>query len=277
MPLFAGFNRREIEALGRLMDEIDVKEGRVLTREGASGREFFIVVSGSVRVERNGRKVNEPGPGDFLGDPALWDRAEGLIRDALDEAGIEYRLKPKDGTFYAPKIDLYVDDALGREWQMATIQVDLTMLPERFDLSYIDEHGSPQRPIAIHRAIYGTLERFIGILTEHFAGAFPFWLAPVQATIIPIADRHLPAAGELAAELAARGLRVEVDRSDNRMQNKIRLAQEQKVPLMLVLGDREVEARTVAVRHRDGRQEPGVGWDELGTRLAEQVRTRTVG
>ena len=216
-------------------------------------------------------------PDDFLGDPALWDRAEGLIRDALDEAGIEYRLKPKDGTFYAPKIDLYVDDALGREWQMATIQVDLTMLPERFDLSYIDEHGSPQRPIAIHRAIYGTLERFIGILTEHFAGAFPLWLAPVQATIIPIADRHLPAAGELAAELAARGLRVEVDRSDNRMQNKIRLAQEQKVPLMLVLGDREVEARTVAVRHRDGRQEPGVGWDELGTRLAEQVRTRTVG
>jgi threonyl-tRNA synthetase len=159
---------------------------------------------------------------------------------------------------------------------MATIQIDLSMLPERFDLSYIDESGQPQRPIAIHRAIYGSLERFIAILVEHFGGAFPLWLAPVQAVVIPIADRHLPAAGELAAALAARGLRVEVDRSDNRMQNKIRLAQEQKVPLMLVLGDREVEARTVALRHRDGHQEPGVSWDELGMRLAAEVGSRAV-
>ena len=111
-------------------------------------------------------------------------------------------MKPKDGTFYAPKIDIYIDDALGREWQMATIQADLTMLPERFDLTYIDEEGQPQRPIAIHRAIYGSLERFIGILVEHFAGAFPLWLAPVQATIIPIADRHIEAATELAGRPA---------------------------------------------------------------------------
>ena len=134
---------------------------------------------------------------------------------------------------------------------MATIQVDLVMLPERFDLTYIDENGQPQRPIAIHRAIYGSLERFIGILVEHFAGAFPLWLAPVQAVVIPIADRHIEAAEELAAVLRARGLRVEVDASDNRMQNKIRLAQEQKVPYMLVLGDREIEARTVAPRARN--------------------------
>ena len=131
-------------------------------------------------------------------------------------------VKPKDGTFYAPKIDIYIDDALGREWQMATIQVDLTMLPERFDLTYIDEEGKPQRPIAIHRAIYGSLERFIGILVEHFAGAFPLWLAPVQAVVIPIADRHIEAASELAGVLRARGLRVEVDGSSNRMQYKIR-------------------------------------------------------
>ena len=218
-------------------------------------------------------------PDKALGDPALWDRAEQLIREAFASADITYTLKPKDGTFYAPKIDIYIDDALGREWQMATIQVDLVMLPERFDLTYIDENGQPQRPIAIHRAIYGSLERFIGILVEHFAGAFPLWLAPVQAVIIPIADRHADAADELAGVLRGRGLRVEVDRSDNRMQNKIRLAQEQKVPYMLVLGDREIEARTVAPRARNaarGEQQEPVAWDALADRLASESEARTV-
>jgi threonyl-tRNA synthetase len=218
-------------------------------------------------------------PDKAIGDPALWERAEQLIREAFAAADISYDLKPKDGTFYAPKIDIYIDDALGREWQMATIQVDLVMLPERFDLTYIDENGQPQRPIAIHRAIYGSLERFIGILVEHFAGAFPFWVAPVQAVVIPIADRHIEAAQELAGVLRARGLRVEVDGSDNRMQNKIRLAQEQKVPYMLVLGDREIEARTVAPRARNaarGEQQEAVAWDDLADRLAEEARARTV-
>ena len=225
-------------------------------------------------------------PDKALGDPALWERAEQLIREAFAAADISYTLKPKDGTFYAPKIDIYIDDALGREWQMATIQVDLSMLPERFDLTYIDEHGQPQRPIAIHRAIYGSLERFIGILIEHFAGALPLWLAPVQAVVIPIADRHIEAAEELAGVLRARGLRVEVDGSDNRMQNKIRLAQEQKVPYMLVLGDREIEARTVAPRARNaragssrrpspGRRSP-TGWRRSRERrLAWRLRRRT--
>src|SRR4029078_5249044 len=189
-------------------------------------------------------------PDKAIGDPALWERAEQLIREAFAAADISYDLKPKDGTFYAPKIDIYIDDALGREWQMATLQVDFVMLPERFYLTYIDENGQPQRPIAIHRAIYGSLERFIGILVEHFAGAFPLWVAPVQAVVIPIADRHIEAAEELAGVLRARRLRVEVDRSDNRMQNKIRLAQEQKVPYMLVLGDREIEAREGTLRRR---------------------------
>jgi threonyl-tRNA synthetase len=215
-------------------------------------------------------------PDKALGDPALWDRAEGLMREALERSGVDYRVKAGDGAFYAPKIDIQVEDALGREWQTATIQVDLVMLPERFDLWYIDEEGQQRRPVAIHRAIYGSLERFIGVITEHFAGAFPLWCAPVQAVVIPIADRHVPAADELAASLRARGLRVEVDGSDNRMQNKIRLAQEQKVPYMLVLGDREVEARTVALRPRTGDQEPGVTWDALADRLAEEVRTRAV-
>ncbi len=213
-------------------------------------------------------------PDKAIGDPALWDRAEALIKAALDKAGGDYMVKPKDGTFYAPKIDIYIDDALGREWQMATIQVDLTMLPERFDLNYIDEHGEPQRPIAIHRAIYGSLERFIGILVEHFAGAFPLWLAPVQAVVIPIADRHVEAGEELAVLLRSRGLRVEVDRSDNRMQNKIRLAQEQKVPYMIVLGDREIEARTASPRTRAGEQQPAEPWDSFADRLAAESASR---
>ena len=219
-------------------------------------------------------------PDKALGDPALWEQAESVIRDALDRSESEYVVKPKDGTFYAPKIDIYIDDVLGREWQLATIQADLVGLPERFDLTYIDENGQPRRPIVIHRAIYGSLERFIAILIEHFAGAFPLWLAPVQAVVIPIADRHIEAAEELAALLRDRGLRVEVDASDNRMQNKIRLAQEQKVPYMLVLGDREVEARTVAPRARNaarGEQQEAVPWETLAARLAEESRERLVG
>jgi threonyl-tRNA synthetase len=213
-------------------------------------------------------------PDKALGDPLLWEKAEALIFDALKASGAKYGVKPKDGTFYAPKIDIYIDDALGREWQMATLQVDLVMLPERFDLTYVDEEGRPQRPMAIHRAIYGSLERFIGILIEHFAGALPFWVAPVQAVVIPIADRHNDAARELAELLSARGLRVEVDDSSNRMQNKIRLAQEQKVPYMLVLGDREIEARAAAPRTRGGEQLPVEGWDELAERLAGEAAER---
>jgi threonyl-tRNA synthetase len=213
-------------------------------------------------------------PEKALGDPALWERAEKFMREALESSGMRYRTKEGDGAFYAPKIDIQVEDALGREWQTATIQVDLVMLPERFDLTYVDENGDHVRPVAIHRAIYGSLERFIGVLVEHFAGAFPVWCAPVQAVVIPIADRHIEPANELAALLSARKLRVEVDASDSRMQNKIRLAQEQKVPYMLVLGDREVEARTVAIRNRAGQQENGVGWDAFIDRLAEETASR---
>jgi threonyl-tRNA synthetase len=215
-------------------------------------------------------------PDKAIGDPALWERAESITKGTLDRMGAPYVTKPKDGTFYAPKIDIYIDDALGREWQMATIQIDLVMLPERFDLTYIDEDGKPQRPIAIHRAIYGSLERFIGILIEHFAGALPLWLAPVQAVIIPIADRHVPAAEELATVLRGHGLRVEVDDSSNRMQYKIRTAQEQKVPYMVVLGDREIEARTASPRTRAGEQQPPEDWDRFAERLAEQSRARTI-
>jgi threonyl-tRNA synthetase len=213
-------------------------------------------------------------PEKALGDPALWDKAESQIKAALDALGKPYRLKPGDGAFYAPKIDIQIDDALGREWQTATIQVDLVMLPERFDCTYIDENGQAVRPMTIHRAIYGSLERFIGVLVEHFAGAFPVWCSPVQAILIPIADRHVEGARELAGLMEAAKLRVEVDDSDSRMQNKIRLAQEQKVPYMLVLGDREIEGRTVAIRNRAGEQENGVPWDVLISRLVEETAAR---
>jgi threonyl-tRNA synthetase len=192
----------------------------------------------------------------------------------LKASGVNYRVKPGDGAFYAPKIDIQIADALGREWQTATIQVDRLMLPERFDLQYVDEHGERQRPVAIHRAILGSLERFIGVITEHFAGAFPFWCSPVQAVVIPIADRHNEAAASLADVLRARGIRVEVDDSSNRMQNKIRLAQEQKVPYMLVLGDREIEARQAAPRTRSGEQLAPVGWEVLAGRLADEAAAR---
>ena len=221
-------------------------------------------------------------PDKALGDPALWDKAEALIREALDALRrCPGRSSPRTARSTRPRSTSTSRTRSAASWQTATIQVDLTMLPERFDLTYIDEDGQPQRPMAIHRAIYGSLERFIGILVEHFAGAFPLWLAPVQAVVIPIADRHVEPARELAAELRAAGVRfVEVDDSDNRMQNKIRLAQGQKVPYMLILGDREVEARTAAVRRRGAaRDEPQevLPWAELAWRLGEEIRERAWG
>ncbi|MBX5492937.1 MAG: threonine--tRNA ligase [Chloroflexi bacterium] len=190
-------------------------------------------------------------PEKALGDPALWAQAERALAEALEANGIAYELKPGEGAFYGPKIDVDIDDALGRSWQLATIQLDFQQ-PERFALEYIGDDGQPHRPVMIHRAIYGTYERFLGILTEHYAGAFPLWLAPVQAVVIPVADRHVPYAEQVAAQLRAAGLRVEVDGRSERMQAKIRDAQLQKVPYMLVVGDKEVEAGTVAVRERSG-------------------------
>jgi threonyl-tRNA synthetase len=216
-------------------------------------------------------------PEKALGDPALWKEAEASLLAALEASGMSFRVVPGDGSFYGPKIDILIEDALGREWQTATIQEDRVMLPERFDLTYTDEHGQEQRPVAVHRAIYGSFERFIAVLLEHFAGALPFWCTPVQAVVVPIAERHNGAAGELGALLDGRGLRVEVDDSDLRMQNKIRVAQEQKVPYMLVLGDREVEGRTATVRRRGaekGAAQDTLGWDVLAERLVDEASRR---
>lgn len=212
-------------------------------------------------------------PPKAMGDPKLWEIAEEALRQALERRGIEYGLKEGEGAFYGPKIDVQVKDAIGRDWQLATVQLDFQM-PERFELEYMDRDGTPRRPVMIHRAIFGSFERFIGILTEHYAGAFPVWLAPVQAVVIPITDRHIPYAREIGVKLRAAGLRVEVDDRSERMQAKIRDAQLQKVPYMLIVGDREQAAGTVAVRLRTGEDLGAMSLEAFLNRALEAVRTR---
>jgi threonyl-tRNA synthetase len=186
-----------------------------------------------------------------VGDVDQWRDAEEALEAALKRANIPYDIDPGGGAFYGPKIDLKIKDALGREWQLSTIQFDFN-LPERFDMTYIAEDGQAHRPYMVHRALLGSMERFFGVLIEHFAGAFPVWLSPVQAVLIPIADRHVAYCEEAAGRLKAAGLRVEVDAGSERMGNKIRLAQKLKIPYMLVVGDKEQEANQVAVRLRSG-------------------------
>jgi threonyl-tRNA synthetase len=186
-----------------------------------------------------------------VGDPEQWRAAEAALEDTLKRSGIPYDVDEGGGAFYGPKIDLKVKDAINREWQLTTIQFDFNN-PERFDLTYMGEDGQPHRPYMVHRALLGSMERFFGILIEHYGGAFPVWLAPVQAMLIPIADRHVEYARQVAVQLKGTGLRAEVDDSGDRMANKIRKAQEQKVPYMLVVGDKEMQAGAVAVRLRNG-------------------------
>jgi threonyl-tRNA synthetase len=189
--------------------------------------------------------------GKAAGDPQQWQDAEQALEAALKRAGIRYDIDPGGGAFYGPKIDLKISDALGREWQLSTIQFDFNM-PERFGMTYIGEDGQPHQPYMVHRALLGSMERFFGVLIEHYAGAFPVWLSPVQAIFIPIADRHVPYCEEAAERLRTAGLRVEVDNSGERMGNKIRLAQKRKIPYMLVVGDKEQAAHQVSVRLRSG-------------------------
>jgi len=188
-------------------------------------------------------------PDKAAGTPEEWEAPTEALQKALIRAGIGYQVDEGEATFYGPKIDIKVRDALGREWQLSTIQFDFT-LPERFDLKFIGEDGQEHRPYMIHRALLGSMERFMGVLIEHFAGSFPVWLAPVQAVIIPIADRHLNYAQEIAQELQTNDIRVEVNDRNERMNAKIRDAQNQKIPYMLVVGDREVEQNGVSVRLR---------------------------
>ena len=212
-------------------------------------------------------------PSEFLGRPEQWDHAEAELKRALDAVGEPYTINEGDGAFYGPKIDFDVTDAIGREWQCATVQLDY-QLPDRFDLKYTGADNAEHRPVVIHRAIFGSFERFVALLIEHFAGVWPLWLAPVQAVVLPISDRHLSYAKQIRDQLAAAGLRVDLDDRQEKIGYKIREAQLQKVPYMLVTGDREAAENAVSVRSRTGGDLGGrpvadfiaAALDEIGTK-----------
>jgi threonyl-tRNA synthetase len=212
-------------------------------------------------------------PPEFLGEIATWDHAEAQLKAALDRSGLVYELNAGDGAFYGPKIDFDITDAIGRKWQCATIQLDYQQ-PENFDLKYVGADNTEHRPVVIHRAIVGSFERFIALLIEHYAGAFPLWLAPVQVVVVPIADRHLPYAETVRAQLAAAGLRVELDGRQEKIGSKIREAQLQKVPYMLVAGDREAADGTVSVRSRAGGDQGARRVDEFVAAATDEIRRR---
>jgi threonyl-tRNA synthetase len=191
--------------------------------------------------------VNDPNSDKYAGELHMWQRGVAAIKQAADKVGMEYTVEEGEAAFYGPKLDFIFRDVLKREWQLGTVQVDF-LLPQRFDLEYTGEDGLKHRPIMIHRAPFGSMERFTGILIEHFNGAFPLWLSPVQVEMIPIADRHVDYAEKIATKLRVAGMRVEVDNSSERMNKKIRNAQLQKIPYMLVVGDKEAAEEAVAVR-----------------------------
>ncbi|HOG13672.1 MAG TPA: threonine--tRNA ligase [Synergistales bacterium] len=204
----------------------------------------------SYRVELSTR------PEKAMGDPLMWEKAERALQEALEEFGVPFRLNPGDGAFYGPKIDFHLEDCIGRTWQCGTIQLDFQM-PEKFDMTYIGPDGNEHRPVMLHRTILGSLERFMGILIEHYAGAFPFWLSPIQVRIVPVKEEHAPYASEVESRLKGLGYRVETDARDEKLGKKIRDAQVEKIPYMVVIGSREVENVTLSVRDR--------GEGDLGT------------
>jgi threonyl-tRNA synthetase len=215
-------------------------------------------------------------PPERIGDDAMWDRAEAALQGALDATGQPYQTDPGDGAFYGPKVDFHVADSIGRTWQLGTIQLDYAA-PERFDLTYVGEDNHPHRPVVIHRAISGSFERFLGILIEHFAGAFPLWLAPEQARVLPVSDHQLEAATRVADRLKAAGLRASLDASNETLSYRIRDAELFKLPYVVVVGQREADAGTVALRVRGaGNKQEIMAVAELEGRLVEQAATRAL-
>jgi threonyl-tRNA synthetase len=211
-------------------------------------------------------------PEKFVGEVAQWDEAEKALYDALKKSGLPYEMDPGGGAFYGPKIDLKLRDAIGREWQCSTLQVDF-QLPERFDLTYVGQDGQKHRTVMIHRALYGSIERFFAVLVEHYAGAFPLWIAPVQARVITVSEKQDAWAAEVEKTLKDRGFRVDADLSSDKLGAKIRRAQMEKVPFMLVCGDKEVAARAVAPRTREGQQLPAMALEDFVRYLAAEAET----
>jgi threonyl-tRNA synthetase len=212
-------------------------------------------------------------PDERIGDDAMWDSAEAMLEQALTDKGLEYTVNEGDGAFYGPKIDLHFKDSLGRSWQLGTVQLDYNF-PERFDLTYVGPDNADHRVVMLHRALFGSFERFIGILLEHTGGELPLWLAPVQAVVLPIADRHNEAAAATAQRLREAGVRAEVDDRTESVGRKIREAELGKIPYMLVVGDREAENGAVSVRRHGQGDEGSIALDELIGRLRDEVAAR---
>ncbi len=215
-------------------------------------------------------------PTDAIGEAELWENAQNALRRVIGENNLEYEVDEGGGAFYGPKIDIKIQDALGREWQTTTIQFDFN-LPERFNMTYVGVDGKEHQPYMIHRALLGSWERFFGLLIEHFAGAFPVWLSPVQAVVIPIAERHNEYALQVESELKAVNIRVNIDGSSERMNHRIRQAQLEKIPYMLVVGDKEMESGQVAVRSRTGEQLPPQSITQIKNRMMEIIKRRAIG
>ena len=214
-------------------------------------------------------------PDDHIGSVEDWDIATAALADAITSIGKEYKINPGDGAFYGPKLDFHISDCLNRTWQCGTIQLDY-QLPGRFNIEYVGDDGEKHTPVMIHRVVFGSIERFIGIITEHFAGAFPTWLSPVQAMIVPISEKHSEYAKEILAKLEAAGIRAEADMRNEKMGYKIREAQLQKIPYMLVVGDKEAEAGTVSLRSRKDGDEGSMPVDEFISKISEEIRSRSL-
>ena len=214
-------------------------------------------------------------PEDHIGTVEQWEHNQDILKEAITEMGKTFVINEGDGAFYGPKLDFHLADSLGRTWQCGTIQLD-SQLPERFELEYVGEDGAKHRPVMIHRVVLGSIERFIGVITEHFGGAFPTWLAPVQVKVMPITDRSRDYAQSVADELAGRGIRVETDFRNEKIGYKIREAQSRKIPYMLVIGDKEAENGTVSVRTRSGGDKGAVSLDKFAADITEEIRSRAL-
>jgi threonyl-tRNA synthetase len=214
-------------------------------------------------------------PAESVGEQSKWDAALESLRNAINAEGLPYEIDEGGGAFYGPKIDIKIKDALGREWQMSTIQFDFNE-PERFDMTFVDTDGQHKRPYMIHRALFGSIERFFGVLIEHFGGAFPVWIAPEQIAVIPVAEGFNDYARKVTAEIKARDLRVSAELGDERMNAKIRACQNRKIPYMLVVGQREADEGTVSIRLRDGRQLPAMQVADFVKYALEKIESRSL-
>lgn len=221
-----------------------------------------------VRLSLRGDDKNK-----YLGSDEVWNTAETALRNVCEAEKLPYKPAKDEAAFYGPKLDFMFKDAIGREWQLATVQCDFN-LPERFDLSYINEQGEKERPVVIHRAISGSLERFMGVAIEHFAGAFPLWMAPSQVALVPVSEKHIAGAETLARELQKEGIRVSIDKADETVGKKIRKASQSKVPYMLVIGDKELEGGDFMVRVRGQEEQVSISKSEFVEKVKREIKDR---